>query len=90
MPQNLAKILIQLAFSTKHHQPLIDSELEQQLFPYMAKIFRECDSPGLVMNGTKDHIHVLFLLSKKIALCDVIEDVKKNSSKWAKTKRDAI
>ena len=86
MPQSLAKILIHLTFSTKHHQPLIDIELEQQLFPYMAKIFRECDSPSLAINGTKDHIHVLFLLSKKIALCDVIEEVKKNSSKWAKTK----
>ena len=52
----------------------------------MAKIFRECDSPSIAINGTNDHIHVLFLLSKKIALCDVIEEVKKNSSKWAKTK----
>ena len=86
MAQSLSKIFIHLTFSTKHHQPLIDPELEQELFPYMAKIFRENDSPSLAINGTRDHIHILFLLSKKIPLCDVIEEVKKSSSKWAKTK----
>ncbi len=86
MPQSLAKIFIHLTFSTKQRKPLIRPEIEKELFPYIATIFRECDSPSIVINGVSDHIHVLFLLSKKIPLCDVIEAVKKNSSKWIKTK----
>ena len=86
MPQSLTKIFVHLTFSTKHRQPLIKTEIENELFPYIAKIFRECDSPILAINGISDHIHVLFLLSRKTPLCDVIEEVKKNSSKWIKTK----
>ena len=33
-----------------------------------------------------DHAHVSFHLSKNHALCDVIESLKKDSSKWIKTK----
>lgn len=33
-----------------------------------------------------DHIHILFRLSKNIALSQVMEEVKKSSSLWAKTK----
>ena len=52
----------------------------------MAKIFREKDSPSLAINGVEDHVHSLFLLSKRIPICDVVEEVKKCSSKWIKTK----
>ena len=86
MPQSLAKIFVHLVFSTKHRQSLIDPEIETELFPYMAKVFRECDSPSLTINGTEDHIHALFLLSRKVPVCDVVEEVKKSTSKWIKTK----
>ncbi|MBC8181430.1 transposase [candidate division KSB1 bacterium] len=86
MPQSLVKIYVHLTFSTKKWQPFIDQKIEKELFPYMAKIFREKDSPSLAINGVEDHVHCLFLLSKKIPICDVVEEVKKCSSKWIKTK----
>lgn len=36
--------------------------------------------------GYTDHIHILCLLSKKVALVDLVEEVKKRSSKWIKTR----
>ena len=86
MSQSLTNNLIHLIFSTKFHQPFLDSDIEKELYPYLSKIFRSLDSPVISINGVKDHIHILFALSKKIALCSVIEAVKKNSSKWIKTK----
>jgi len=43
-------------------------------------------SPALAINGTVDHLHLLFQLGRTNALCDVVEELKKRSSKWAKTK----
>jgi putative transposase len=86
MPQSLAKIYIHLVYSTKNRVNLIDEEIEKELFPYIAKIFRENDSPSLAINAAGNHVHSIFLLSRKVALCDVIEEVKKSSSKWIKTK----
>jgi len=86
MSQSLTNNLIHLIFSTKLHHPYINSEIEKELFPYLSKLFCSNDSSVISINGTKDHIHVLFALSKKTALCRVIEVAKKNSSKWIKTK----
>lgn len=52
----------------------------------MAKIFRELKSPSLAIDGTSDHVHVLFSLSRVIKVSDLVEDVKTGSSKWMKTK----
>ena len=33
-----------------------------------------------------DHVHMLSILSRKVTVADLIEEVKKSSSKWIKTK----
>jgi REP element-mobilizing transposase RayT len=42
------------------------------------------------VGGYTDHIHILFMLSKKIALIKLLEEVKSHSSKWMKTKGDGL
>ena len=87
MPQSLANLLVHIIFSTKDRQPFIKQNIEKQLYSYMVRIFRECDSPAIIIGGTENHVHILFSLSKKYRLSKVIEDIKKSSSKWIKTKR---
>lgn len=86
MPRSLASILVHLVFSTKHRQPLITPEIEPELHPYLATVHREMDSPTLTINSVTDHVHILFRLSRTHPLCDIVEEVKKRSSKWIKTK----
>src|SRR5579862_9237700 len=86
MPQSLAKILVHVVFSTKERAPLIDKPIEHQLHAYMATIFRDLDSPVLIIGGMPDHIHALTSLSRTHALADVLKKVKGESSKWIKTK----
>ena len=54
----------------------------------MATILRGMDSSAILINSVEDHAHILFHLSKNRALCDVIESVKKDSSKWIKTREE--
>jgi REP element-mobilizing transposase RayT len=86
MSQSLASILVHLIFSTKHREPLIAPEIEPELYPYLATVLRAMESPSLAINGTADHVHILFRLSRKLALSEVVEEVKTSSSKWIKTK----
>ncbi len=86
MAQSLSSILIHLVFSTKNREPLITPEIEKELHPYMAKIFRELKSPSLAIDGTSDHLHILFSLGRVIKVADLVEEVKTESSKWIKTK----
>ncbi len=86
MPQSLSSILVHLIFSTKNREPFITPQIESELHPYMAKIFRALKSPSLTIDGTSDHLHILFSLSRVIAIADLVEEVKTESSKWIKTK----
>ena len=86
MAQSLSSILIHLVFSTKSHEPFITPAIEIELHPYMAKIFRELKSPSLAIDGTSDHVHILFSLARVIPPADLVEEVKTSTSKWIKTK----
>ena len=86
MPQSLSSVLIHLVFSTKNREPFLLPAVEAELHPYMATIFRDHDSPSLIIDGTTDHVHMLFALGRTITIADVVEEVKTGSSKWVKTK----
>jgi putative transposase len=86
MPQSLSSILIHLIFSTKNREPFITPVIEPELHPYMASIFRALKSPSLAIDGTSDHLHMLFSLSRVMKIADIVEEVKTDSSKWIKTK----
>jgi hypothetical protein len=60
MPQSLSSILNHLIFSTKNREPFISPTIETELHPYMATIFRGLKSPSLTINGSHDHVHILF------------------------------
>jgi REP element-mobilizing transposase RayT len=86
MPQSFSSILVHLVFSTKNREPFITPAIETELHPYMATIFREHNSPSLIIDGTTDHVHALLALGRTIAIADLVEEVKTGSSKWIKTK----
>ena len=44
----------------------------------------ECNP--VIVGGHQNHIHILCLLSRKIAQMKLLEEIKKGSSKWIKTK----
>ena len=49
-------------------------------------ILKSKECPVLKINSVPDHVHILFRLSKNHALAKIVEVVKKESSKWMKTK----
>src|SRR5438045_9751779 len=61
-------------------------KFETEMHPYMATILRELKSPSLAIDGTCDHVHILFSLTCTIALADLVEELKTSTSKWVKTK----
>jgi putative transposase len=86
MPQSLSSILIHLVFSTKNREPFITPTIEPELHPYLASILRALKSPYLAIDGTADHVHILFSLGRVITVADLVEEVKTESSKWIKRK----
>jgi putative transposase len=86
MPQSHAAILVHIIFSTKNRQPLIQPEIESELYPYMSTICQSANSPAILINGTMDHLHLLVKLGRKTAIADLVEEIKSSSSGWIKKK----
>jgi REP element-mobilizing transposase RayT len=84
--QTLVKNYIHIVFSTKDRQQFIIDKIEQELHAYLAGVCKQLDCQPIKIGGFTDHVHILCLLSKKITLVKLLEEVKSHSSKWIKTK----
>lgn len=90
MGQSLVKNYIHLIFSTKHRSPLIPHSVEEELYSYIGGICKKMECYPIKIGGYTDHIHILCMLSKKIALMDLLEEIKSHSSKWMKSKGEEL
>jgi putative transposase len=86
MGQSLVQNYIHIVFSTKYRQPLIHAPVEDELHAYLGGICNELDCTVLKIGGYVDHIHIICMLSKKITLIKLMEELKSHSSKWIKDK----
>ena len=89
MSQSLSKIIVHIVFSTKDHTPCLSNDIRPGLFAYIAGILNKLDSKAILINGVEYHVHILCLLSKNHAPCEIVEKIKTGSSKWIKTQTSA-
>ena len=89
MPQSLSKVYVHIIFSTKNRQNLIDDRIENSLYEYLGGICKGLECNPVRVGGHKNHVHLLCLLSRKVAQMKLLEEIKKQSSKWIKTKGQA-
>ncbi len=88
MPQSLTKLYAHLVFSTKHRRPLLDKEIRPAVHGYMASVLRDLECPWVKVGGVEDHIHILLEMGRKHAPAELVEKVKRESSKFVKTLGD--
>ncbi len=86
MSQSLSKVYVHITFSTKNRYPFIDREIERRLWDYIGGICKTMECNPVRVGGHNDHIHICCLLSKKVTQVKLLEEIKKESSKWIKTK----
>lgn len=90
MGQSLVQNYLHIIFSTKHRAPLIAAPFETGLHGYIGGACKGLDCQPIITGGYNDHVHILCMLSKKIALVKLIEEIKRESSKWMKTKHESL
>ena len=86
MGQSLVKNYVHIVFSTKYREPLIHPPVEAELHAYLGGICNRLGCHVIKVGGYTDHIHILCMLSRKIALMKLMEELKSHSSKWIKSK----
>lgn len=85
MPQSLSRVWLHIVFSTKHRQPfLTDSDLREEMFRMLGHQANEMSCPAVTVGGWIDHVHVVCGLSRTTKISELVEALKRETSKWAK------
>ena len=86
MAQSLTKIYVHITYHVKNNIVKIRNEEKNELYAYMSSIIKDNGSIPIIINGVSDHVHILCIMSKNIAMAKLVEEIKRHSSRWIKTK----
>ncbi|HKM94476.1 MAG TPA: transposase [Prolixibacteraceae bacterium] len=84
MAQSLSKLYIHIIYHIKSNSAKIHKKDKQRLYAYIGSVIKSNESIPIIINGTNDHIHILCIMSKNIALAKLVEEIKRQSSRWIK------
>ena len=85
MAQSLCKIYLHIIFHVKTTSPQIAEDHLERVFGYIGQLINTTGCQVLRVGGMPDHIHVVCLLSKQETIAHLVEEIKRNSSRWLKT-----
>jgi putative transposase len=85
MPQSFCQLYGHLVFSTKNWQRWLDDNVRNDIHAYLAGTLRGLSCADVHIGGPDDHVQALFLLPKTVAPATLVQELKQNSSKHAKT-----
>ena len=85
MAQSLHLLSAHIIFSNKERQPLLSADIRKHVWAYQSRVLQNMECSSITIGGVADHVHILCNLTKKYATAKVLEILKKDSSKFAKT-----
>ena len=84
MLQSLSKVIIHIIFSTKNREPWLDRDVRPRMHAYLATICRDFGAELVRIGGVADHVHIITTLPRTFSQAQLVEQIKKASSKWMK------
>jgi REP element-mobilizing transposase RayT len=84
MPQSLSKVILHIIFSTKNREPWLDLNVRPRMHAYLATICRDLGAELVHIGGVADHVHIVATLPRTLSQAQLVEQIKKASSKWIK------
>jgi REP element-mobilizing transposase RayT len=86
MPNRSAsrKLSGHVIFSTKNREPWLEPDVRPRMHGYLATICRDLGADLVRVGGVADHVHIVTTLPRTLSQSELIEQIKKASSKWIK------
>lgn len=88
MSQSLSKIYLHIIFHIKTTSPRILQDDLERVHAYIGQLVNKTGCINIWTNGVEDHVHILCLMSREISVAHLVEEVKRNSSRWIKRIND--
>jgi len=78
---------VQLVFAVKNRDAVLKKDFRDRVFEYMSGIITNLKHKSLIINGTSNHVHILFGLNPSVSVSDTIHDIKRSSSLFINTEK---
>ena len=85
MSQSLCKIYLHIIFHIKTNSPQIEDGHLDRIHSYIGQLVNSTGCQVIRVGGISDHVHIVCLLSSKENVAHLVEEEKRNSSRWIKT-----
>ena len=85
MAQSLCKLYVHIVFHIKTTSPTIMTEHLERLHEYIGQLVNTTGCKVIRVGGINDHVHAVCLLSKDVTVSHLVEEIKRNSSRWIKS-----
>jgi REP element-mobilizing transposase RayT len=79
-PGTYTQLFVQLIFAVKNRDAVLHKKYRQGIFKYMGGILTNLKHKPIIINGTNNHVHILFGLNPDISISKTVHDIKRNSS----------
>ena len=85
MAQSLCKIYLHIIFHVKTTSPQIANEHLEPMHSYIGQLVNTIGCNVIRVGGIGDHVHIVCVLSRNENVSHLVEEIKRNSSRWIKT-----
>ena len=87
MANTYSQIYIQTVFAVEGRLSVIKPEFKEDLFKYITGIVKNQGQKLIAINGMSDHVHILIGLRPAMALADLVQEIKADSTNFINRKK---
>jgi putative transposase len=80
MRPNYVRLFLHIVFSTSKRQPLIQPDIERQLYAAITEKCRQLQCIPLAIGGIEDHVHLLVRPPTTLTIAQLLKEIKGASS----------
>lgn len=82
MANTYHQLYVQSVFAVKYRASVIKPEWRSKFCGVIGNLINETGCKNYIVNGVEDHVHCFFSLQPSLAISDVMQKIKSNSSRW--------
>ena len=79
-PGTFTQMYVQLVFAVKSRDAVLKGDFRERVFEYISGIITSLKHKSIIVNGTSNHVHILFGLNPSVSVSDTVHDIKRSSS----------
>ncbi len=90
MANTYTKIYIMAVFAVKYRRALLNDYVQDQVYNIITAALLDMKCIPIAINGTSDHIHILYTLNPNLSVSDTVKEMKRQSSAWINQQRNFL